>query len=314
METALKMALQYWRQQGQKSRTRFLSLPGAYHGDTVGAMSVSAIEEFKVPFFPVLFDTRCESSPTSEKEWNVVFERLIETIRKNADTIAAVIVEPIVQGANQMEIYPPRLLHALAGSCREVDTFLIADEVFTGFGRTGPMWASEHADIVPDILCMGKGMTGGMLPFAATIVTERIYRGFEEGSDRAFLHGHTFCGNPLGASAALEVLSIYRDESILEKAKEKSRILKRGIQEIACIKNVTRPRSLGMIGAVSLGQDGYAGKKGWILQQKARKHGVYLRPLGDTVYLVPPLNIDDRDLHLMIESIKKSIAEMYDVF
>ena len=305
VEVALKIAFQYWRQNGRPERTRFLALPGAYHGDTLGAMSVGAVDEFTTTFQPLLFETQRPPHPV-EGEWAPVFERLFEMLRRGSDEVAAVIVEPVVQGAAGMRMYPPTLLSALREETRRFDTFLIADEVFTGFGRTGPMWASDHADVAPDLLCTAKGLSGGMLPFAATLATDRIYDGFRGDKSRALMHGHTFCANPLGAAVAREVLAIYKEEGILEAARPKANKLAAGIAAMSEVPGVSSPRSLGMCAAFEVGATGYMGTIGWRISDVALELGAHLRPLGNTVYVVPPLNIGDADLDHLLDVVRES--------
>lgn len=303
VEVALKIAFQYWQQNGRQKRRRFLTLPGSYHGDTIGAMSVGAVDEFSAVFSPLLFDAAQPDEPV-DYDWEPVFAQLVTMLREQGDEIAGVIVEPIVQGAAGMRMYPPRLLASLHDAVRKADTFLIADEVFTGFGRTGPMWACDHAGIAPDLLCTAKGLSGGALPFAATLASSRIYEGFRGGKDRALMHGHTFFGNPLGAAIAREVLSIYRDENILERATPKAARLAAGIEAMTEVEGVRHPRSLGMCAAFDVGATGYMGKLGWAISDAALSLGALCRPLGNTVYVVPPLNIDDEDLDRLLEIVR----------
>ncbi len=303
VEIGLKMALQYWQQNGAKQRTRFLALPGAYHGDTIGAMSVGGMDEFVDVFRPLLFHVNDAPMPENTQEWEAAIGVMIEALNTR-DDIAGVIVEPIVQGAAGMRMYAPALLKALRDACDEADTFLIADEVFTGVGRAGSMWACELADVAPDILCTAKGLSGGMLPFAATLATERIYDGFRGDMSRALLHGHTFYGNPLGARVALEVLAVYRDEKILEAMQPKATRLKSWVEGLP---GVRRPRACGMIAAFDLGDTGYYGTAGRPVADRARERGVVLRPLGDTLYVVPPLNVADEDLTFLLNAVSHSL-------
>jgi adenosylmethionine-8-amino-7-oxononanoate aminotransferase len=305
VEVALKIAFQYWQQNGRPARKRFLALPGAYHGDTLGAMSAGDVDEFTRVFKPLLFGVERPPHPI-DGDWRPVFEHLIERLRHDAEQIAAVVVEPMVQGAAGMRMYPAELLRALHEATRRADTFLIADEVFTGFGRTGPMWASGHAEITPDLLCTAKGLSGGMLPFAATLATDRVYDGFRGAKARALMHGHTFYGNPLGASVAREVLAIYREEQVLEAARPRAQQLAdriRGMREIA---GVTAPRALGMCAAFEVGKPGYMGTVGWRIAEQALELGAHLRPLGNTVYVVPPLNIGNADLDRLLDIVRES--------
>jgi adenosylmethionine-8-amino-7-oxononanoate aminotransferase len=305
VEVALKIAFQYWQQNGRPLRKRFLALPGAYHGDTLGAMSAGDLGEFTGIFRPLLFDVTRPPGPVGD-DWQPVFENLLALIRREADEIAGVIVEPVVQGAAGMRMYPAELLRELREATARMDTFLIADEVFTGFGRTGPMWGSGHAGVTPDLLCTAKGLSGGVIPFAATLATDRVYDGFRGDKTRALMHGHTFYGNPLGASVAREVLAVYRDEQVLEGAKPKARRLAERIAGMSEIAGVSAPRALGMCAAFEVGAPGYMGTVGWSISDQALELGAHLRPLGNTVYVVPPLNIGDTDLDQLLDIVRES--------
>ncbi|NOY92501.1 MAG: adenosylmethionine--8-amino-7-oxononanoate transaminase [Deltaproteobacteria bacterium] len=308
VEVGLKMAFQYWQQNGRPERKRFLALPAAYHGDTFGAMSVGGVEAFHGVFESLFFEVFRPPSPAPGESFEPVIDALCRELERAEGEIAGVIVEPMIQGAAGMRVWPAELLRRLYEATRRADTFLIADEVFTGFGRTGPMWASDHANVAPDILCSAKGLSGGVLPFAATLATERVFDGFRGGKQRALMHGHTFFGNPLGAAIAREVLAIYREEKILEHAAERARELAAGFAEMAEIPGVRRARSLGMVAALDLGEDGYLGEAGWRVQREARARGVQLRPLGDTVYVVPPLNIQRGELASLLRATHDSVA------
>jgi adenosylmethionine-8-amino-7-oxononanoate aminotransferase len=305
VEVALKIAFQYWQQNARPERKRFLALPGAYHGDTLGAMSVGDVDQFTAIFRPLLFDGQ-RPPDAIDHQWEPVFENLFARLRNEPDQIAGVIIEPIVQGAAGMRMYPAELLTALREETKRADTFLIADEVFTGFGRTGPMWACDHAGITPDILCTAKGLSGGVLPFAATLSTDRIYDGFRGDRSRALMHGHTFCGNPLGAAVAREVLAIYRDDGVLRAAEPKAAKLAEGIQAMIEVRGVTAPRSLGMCAAFEVGAHGYMGTVGWQISDAALELGAHLRPLGNTIYVVPPLNIENDDLDRLLDIVRES--------
>ncbi|MCA9579561.1 MAG: adenosylmethionine--8-amino-7-oxononanoate transaminase [Myxococcales bacterium] len=315
VEVALKMAFQFWQQNGRPSRTRFLALPGGYHGDTVGAMSVGNVGAFNGLFAPLFPGGRAaaEGLPEpahadDEAGWDALFDALEDTLRRDQDQIAGVIVEPMIQGAAGMRTYPARLLRRLREVTRAVDTFLICDEVFTGLGRTGAMWASTHADITPDLLCTAKGLSGGALPFSATLATERVFDGFRGDKTRALMHGHTFYGNPLGAAVAREVLAIYRDEQILERSQARCAQLATGFEALARLPGVKRTRALGMVAAADLGDGGYLAKLGWAVHDEARARGAQLRPLGDTVYVVPPLNITEGALDELLSVVHASVA------
>jgi adenosylmethionine-8-amino-7-oxononanoate aminotransferase len=306
VEVALKLALQYWAQNGRPARTRFLALEGAFHGETMAAASVSGIEVFRRPFGGVLLD--CLRVPPGAAGYVQAFEVLGQLLRQHTDELAAVIVEPIAQGAAGMRFYAPEFLRALRRLTREHDVFFICDEVFTGYGRTGPFWASEHAQVDPDLLCTAKGFTAGMLPMAATLASERIFSGFLGNGERAFYYGHTFCGNPLGAAVAREVLRVFEDERVLELAAGKAQRIARAFERFRELPGVSETRSLGMIGALDLqGAQGYLEPKGWRVYREALRRGAYLRPLGNTVYITPSLNIADAELDALLGIVEESV-------
>ena len=213
-----------------------------------------------------------------------------------------------MQGVAGMRSYDPRFLRELRALCDAHDVWLVADEVFTGYGRTGPMWGCEHAGITPDILCAGKAFAA-IVPMGAVLATERVFDAFRGGRDRALLHGHSFCGNPLGAALAREVLAIYRDERVLEGVARKAPVIARAFERIAALPGVTRVRSLGMTGAADLQDtaDGYLGGIGWRVYDEARRRGAYLRPLGSTVYVCPPLTIADAELGQLLSILEDSV-------
>ena len=307
VEVAVKAAFQYWQQNGRPRRIRFVALAGAYHGDTLGAASLAAIEEFHRVFHPLLFEVVRTPSADDPGGWEAAVASVERTLRERPDEIAAVVVEPLLQGAAGMRTYPEELLVRLREATTAIDTFLIADEVFTGYGRTGAMWACERAGVVPDLLCTAKGFTAGVLPMAATLVSHRVYDGFRGGPERALMHGHTFCGNPLGAAVAREVLAIYRDEDVLGGVRERAPVIEAAFARLGELPGVRRVRTLGMVGAADLGEGGYRGEVGWRVFEEARRRGVFLRPLGDTVYVTPPLNIAAADLTFLLEAVTESI-------
>lgn len=306
VEVALKLALQYWAQNGRPARGRFLALDGAFHGETLAAASVSGIDVFRRPFGSVLID--CLRVPPGPSGYAQAFDVLQRLLARHADELAAVIVEPIVQGAAGMRCYSAEFLAALRAATRQHDVFLICDEVFTGYGRTGPFWACEHAQVEPDLLCTAKGFTGGMLPMAATLVSERIFEGFLGPPERAFFYGHTFCGNPLGAAVAREVLKVFADEHVLSAAAGKARRIAQAFERFGALPGVSETRSLGMIGALDLaGGQGYLETRGKRVYAEALRRGAYLRPLGNTVYVTPSLNIPDADLDELLGIVEESV-------
>jgi adenosylmethionine-8-amino-7-oxononanoate aminotransferase len=299
IEVAVKMAVQYWRQVGRPKRYRFVALEGAFHGETLAPTALGGVPEFRRPFDNIVMDVI--HVPVSEGA-EQAHHHLCDVLRRESDTLAGVVVEPILQGCAGMRIHPPSYLSQIRQLTRELGILLIADEVFTGYGRTGPFWACELAGVEPDILCTAKGFSGGMLPMAATLVTDEVFQGFMGEKSRAFYYGHTFCGNPLGAAVAREVLATYRDEHILEKARPKSTRIASALNTLAGSPGIRDVRSIGMVGAVELADDlsGYFADAGWRVARKALERGVYIRPLGNLVYIAPALNIPDPDLEELL--------------
>ena len=311
VEVALKIAFQYWQQNGAPKRTRFVALPGGYHGDTLGVMSVGAVDAFTGVFKPLLFDAWRSggAEPVTDVQWEECIAAIERHLEAEGDTVAGVVVEPLLQGAAGMRVYPASLLARLRKATRAAGTFLICDEVFTGFGRTGPMWASDHAEITPDLLCTAKGLSGGVLPFAATLATDEIFDGFRGGAARALMHGHTFCGNPLGAAVAREVLAIYREEHVLDGAIDKAGRIADAFSTLGKRAGTRNARSLGMMGAIEVGEAGYHGAIGWRVAEAARVRGVFLRPLGNTVYVTPALTMPDEELLMLLSVVEEAIDE-----
>ena len=224
--------------------------------------------------------------------------------------LAGVAIEPLIQGAAGMQMYDAELLRELRARTEAIDTFLIADEVFTGYGRTGAMWACELAGVVPDLLCTAKGFTAGVLPMAATLATPRVYDGFRGAADRALMHGHTFCGNPLGAAIAREVLAIYRDEAVLENVARMAPQVAEAFERLSAVPGVGRVRTCGLVGAADLGDGGYGGRTGWRVFEAALERGLFLRPLGDCVYITPALNLTDDELTFLLDALDASVRSV----
>jgi adenosylmethionine-8-amino-7-oxononanoate aminotransferase len=307
VEVALKLSLQYWAQNGRPERSTFVALEGAFHGETLGVTTLGGVDEFRRPFAAALPPCHHVRSPADGLDRAI--EALASLLEERSREIAAVVLEPMVQGAAGMRVYAAEYLRAARELCDTHGTLLVFDEVFTGYGRTGPMWASNHAQVAPDLLCSAKGLTGGMLPMGATLTNDRVFDGFLEDSDRAFLYGHSYCGNPLGAAVALEVLKVLEDEKVLEGAAGKAQRIASSFDAMADLPGVAATRSLGMIGALDLaGEEGYLAYAGWGVFEEARKRGVYLRPLGNVVYVTPPLTIPDDDLDLLLGVVQESVA------
>lgn len=301
VEAALKIAVQYWWNTGERGRHRLISLEDSYHGDTLGALSAGFLEGFHAPFAPLAFDVLRAESPccgtcrhgqkpeTCSLPCLESMRRLLE--RHGAET-AAVIAEPLCQGAGGMRIHAARYLAELAGLCRRAGALFIADEVAVGFGRTGRMFAFEHAGIEPDIVCLGKGLTAGYLPVSATVAAGRVFAAFDDSAaDGTLYHGHTFGGNPIGCAAALATLDVYRDEGIVARAQEGGAVLREALEPARALPGVRDVRSLGMIGVVELEPDppGAREPRARVVQRLMAERGILVRPLGPVLYLMPPL-------------------------
>lgn len=314
VEAAVKMALQFHGQTGNPKKTRFLALEGAFHGETIGATSLGGVALFRQPFGSVVFDCIHVPSPAGDDEscapmWGEAFDAVARVIEAEHSTIAAMVVEPIVQGAAGMRIYPPAYLRAVRDLCTKHDVLLIVDEVFTGYGRLGSMWGCDLAEVVPDLMCIAKGFTGGILPMAATVTSQRILEGFNGGLRNAFLYGHSYCGNPLGAAVAREVLAIYRDEPIVaDVAARNAAIAALGARIRSPL--VRDFRAIGGLGALELRDAGagYTAAIGWRVYEEALRRGAYVRPLGNVVYVAPALNIPLPDLEHLLSIVEESIT------
>jgi adenosylmethionine-8-amino-7-oxononanoate aminotransferase len=292
-EIALKMAFQFWKQRGEE-RPRFVALRLAYHGDTIGSVSVGGIDLFHSLYRPLLFDTlKAEPGDVAG------MERLL---CDHQGEVAAVIMEPLVQGAAGMLVHPDGYLRAVRDLCDRHDVLLILDEVATGFGRTGRMFACEHEDVSPDLLCIAKGLAGGYLPLAATLTSERIYEGFlgEFEEFRAFFHGHTYTGNPLACAAALATLDVFRDERTLERLGPKIDLLGRLLEPLAAHPSVREVRRRGFMVGIELEEFPLDLRMGHRVTLEARRYGAIIRPLGDVIVLMPPLAISEADLRRLV--------------
>lgn len=311
VEAALKLAVQHYLQRANRParRHRFLALRDAFHGETMGVTALGGVEAFRAPFAALTM--ACEHLPSPADGWEVALEALEDALERSSDEVAALVVEPLIQGAGGMRMHSPEYLEGARELTRKHDVLLVVDEVFTGYGRTGRFWACDHAGITPDILCSAKGLSGGLLPFAATLATEEIYASFYGDSSRAFYYGHTYCGNPLGAAVACEVLSIYEDEGIIENVQAKAGRIAQRFQKLGALPGVSQSRSLGMCGALNLaGNEGYLSRGGWDVYHRALELGAYVRPLGNVVYITPPLNIADEDLDQLLDIVETSVVEV----
>ena len=305
VEVALKMAFQYWQQAAdpQPSRTSFVCLENSYHGDTVGSVSLGGIDLFHSMYRPLLFDThRVPAGDVAALE---------AVLAKHGNEIAAVVVEPLVQGAAGMILHPSGYLRAVRGVCDAHGVFLVCDEVATGFGRTGRMFACEHEGVVPDFLCLAKGLTGGYMPLAATLATERVYEGFlgDYEEFRTFFHGHTYTGNPLACAAAIATLEVFEQERTLARLQDRIALLEQLLEELVePLPYVREIRRMGFMCGIELAPHDPAERMGHRVTLEARARGAIVRPLGDVVVLMPPLSMEADVLEELVEVVADSIV------
>lgn len=325
VEIAVKMAYQYWRQKGRPEKRRFVALQEAYHGDTVGSVSVGGIDLFHATFRDLLFEVDRIPTPY-EYRWPGPGECLEQCVRAAAELlerrgkeIAGLVVEPLVQGAAGMLVQPRGYLSRLAELCRRHEVLLICDEVATGFGRTGTMFAVEQEGVRPDLMCVAKGLTGGYLPLAATLATEEIYSAFLGGvaEKRTFFHGHTYTGNPLACAAALANLELFERERTLERMRPAMDALAEELARVAELPHAGEVRRRGMMLGVELVKDrrtkeeyAYGDRVGHRVCLAVRKRGVILRPLGSVVVLMPPLSLTVEEAHHLGGAVREAIVEV----
>ena len=328
VEIALKMAFQYWKNRGIEGRDAFVCLNHAYHGDTLGAVSVGGIELFHEVYRPLLFRTfrapspycyRCELGLDRQSCSMACLERLEEILKEHHEEIAALIIEPLVQGAGGMIVHPEGYLRAVRELTRKYDVLMIADEVAVGFGRTGRMFACEHEEVVPDFLCLSKGITGGYLPLAVTITTDEVYSAFlaEYRELKTFFHGHSYTGNPLACAAAVASLELFKKENTLEGVRKKAGILQSWLKEVSGLSHVGDARGIGLIAGVELVKEKdkkepypFHEQIGYRVCYRARERGLIIRPLGDVIVIMPPLSISEENLQRMLEIIRDSIRDV----
>jgi adenosylmethionine-8-amino-7-oxononanoate aminotransferase len=301
-EIALKMAFQYWMQNGGEGRAKFVTLKDAYHGDTIGSVSIGGIDLFHSTYRPLLFDT-VKAEPGDVEDMRRI-------LSQNEGEVAAVILEPLVQGAAGMLMHPPGYLRAVRKLCDEFGVLLVCDEVATGFGRTGTMFACEQEAVAPDLLCVAKGLTGGYLPLAATLATERIYEGFLGRFDefRTFFHGHTYTGNPLACAAGIATLDVFAKEDTLRRLQPKIQLLHRLLEPVARLPFVVDVRQRGFMVGIELGDFEPAERMGHRVTLEARARGAIIRPLGDVIVLMPPLAIEGAELQRLVSITSQAIA------
>jgi len=312
VEIALKIAYQYWENskikvqsakpqlKNKNYKTKFLNLKNAYHGDTIGSVSVGGIDLFHQIYGPLIHKAIQAAPDAKEVE---------KILKKRHREIAAMIVEPMIQGAAGMLLQPKGFLKAVRKLCTKYNVLLICDEVATGFGRTGKMFACEHEGISPDIMCVAKGLTGGYLPVAATLTTDKIYNAFlgPYESKKTFFHGHTYTGNPLGCAAALANLKIFRKEKTIQKLRPKIKLLQKELKKFYDIPIVKEVRQLGMMVGIELIDFPYETRIGHKVILEARKRGLIIRPLGDVIVLMPPLSVSIKELKEILKITYDSI-------
>ncbi|MDE1960117.1 MAG: adenosylmethionine--8-amino-7-oxononanoate transaminase [Xanthomonadaceae bacterium] len=330
VEVALKMSFHYWRNVGKTGKTRFVALTGSYHGETLGALSVTDVPLYRATYAPLLHEPIFVASPdcferAPGESWREHSLRRLDDMRtaleRHAHEVCAVIVEPLVQCAGGMRMYDAAYLTGLRKLCDGFGVHLIADEIAVGFGRTGTLFACEQAGMAPDFMCLSKGLTGGFMPLSAVLTTQPVYDAFyaEYATGKAFLHSHSYTGNPLACRAALATLAIFRDEPVLERNRELAACMGQRLSPLADHPHVAEVRQTGMIAAVELVRDKAAHapfpaaeRRGLRVYRHGLERGVLLRPLGDVIYFMPPYVVRPEEIDLMvdvtIEGIEKAVA------
>lgn len=330
MEIALKMAFQYWINIGRPEKQKFIAMQNGYHGDTIGAVSVGSIELFHHVYGPLMFDSykapipyvyRSESGDPIRCRDECLHE-LEQLLIEKHEEIAALSIESMIQGAAGMIVMPEGFLSGVRELCTKFDVLMIVDEVATGFGRTGKMFACEHEHVQPDLMAVGKGITGGYLPIAATFTTEKIYEAFYDDYDqmKTFFHGHSYTGNQLGCAVALENLRLFKTEQIVEEVARKAKVLERLLGELHTLPHVGDIRQLGFMCGIELvaskeTKEPFPSEKrvGYRVSLKMRELGMLTRPLGNTIVFMPPLASTIEELEEMISIMKEAIHEVTSV-
>lgn len=311
VEVACKMAYQFWRNQGKNSRQKFIGFSDGYHGDTIGAVSLGGI-----PFFHSAFKGLCFQADFVDPHRPDTVDQIEMLFKQNRDQYAAVVIEPLVMGAGGMIMHPKGMLATLRKLCNEYDVLLIADEVMTGFGRTGKMFACEHENVTPDLLCLSKGLTAGYMPLGVTLTTQRIYDAFyaDPNELKTFFHGHTYTGHPLACAVALKSLEMFQERHLLDHVHELEAILDQLLTEIKGNQHVSMPRRCGLTGAFNLVPDHkspetypYQWRVGGALCMRMRQLGLMMRPLGDVIVIMPPLAISQDNMKKLCDGIHTSL-------
>lgn len=330
VEIALKMSFHYHMQKGNTKKKRFVALSDAYHGETLGALSVCDIDEYNKIYNPLLLDTirvdgpdcyRCKYGCTRDNCNAECFENMEKCMEERYDEMSAVIVEPMVQGAAGMKIYSPIYLKKLRKICDKYDIHLIADEIAVGFGRTGEMFACNHAQISPDFMCLSKGISAGYMPMSVVMTTDEIYDCFygDYNEQKAFLHSHTYAGNAMGCAIALESLKILEEDSIIENNRKKGKLIKRlTLEKAEASKHVGEVRNIGMITAIEIVKDKltredypWQMRVGYEIYKIALSKGLLLRPIGNVLYFIPPYIINEEEIKFMVNTCFHSIEKYF---
>ncbi|WP_332647847.1 adenosylmethionine--8-amino-7-oxononanoate transaminase [Lysinibacillus sp. 54212] len=330
IEVALKMSFQYHMQSGKQTKKRFLALTDAYHGETLGALSVGGVDLYNEVYQPLLLDTvrakgpdcfRCPFNEHPESCHAPCISYVEEELVAHHEELTAVIIEPLIQAAAGMKMYPPIYIKRLRESCTKYDVHLIADEVAVGFGRTGTLFACEQAGISPDFMCLSKGLTGGYLPLSAVLTTDKVYEAFYDdyGTMKAFLHSHSYTGNTLACRVALEVLKIFEEEQYIEIIQSKGeRMRMLATEAFSAMPYVGEYRQIGFVGAIELVANRERKEPlrseeriGYQIYKRALAKGLLIRPLGNILYFMPPYIISDAEMQFMIRITKETIEEFF---
>ncbi|KAF0822531.1 adenosylmethionine--8-amino-7-oxononanoate transaminase [Cytobacillus firmus] len=323
VEIAIKMAYQYWQNKGKQKKKKFVTLTNNYHGDTIGAISIGNVDLFHRVYGSLMFQTlkapfplQYRSPYSGEEVKERALTELRAIFREHHEEIAAITLEPLIQGAGGMNVMPGGYLKGVEELCRKFNILLIADEVATGFGRTGKMFAVEHEGVQPDIMTVAKGITGGYLPLAATLTTEEIYQEFygEYEEMKTFFHGHSYTGNQLGCAVALANLEIYEKENLAVQAAKKAEVIQSELAALKSLKHIGDIRQVGLMCGIELVQDKETGKPfpwesrmGYHSTLEMRKRGMLTRPLGDVIVFMPPLASTNDQIRKMIQIMCDSI-------
>lgn len=330
IEVALKMSFQYHMQTGKTQKKRFLALTDAYHGETLGALSVGGVDLYNEVYQPLLLDTvraqgpdcfRCPFQDKPDSCQAQCIHYVEKELEAHHEGITAIIIEPLIQAAAGMKMYPALYLKKLRELCTSYDVHLIADEVAVGFGRTGTLFACEQAGISPDFMCLSKGLTGGYLPLSVVLTTDEIYDAFydEYGTMKAFLHSHSYTGNTLACRVALEVLTMFEEEDYIELVQQKGDVMRKlAIEAFSHLPYVGEYRQIGLVGAIELVADPLSKEPlpgeeriGYQIYQRALAKGLLIRPLGNILYFMPPYVISEEEIRFMIETTRQTIETFF---